>query len=644
MRLSPARALAAGVAFMLVLVSWVLAGVTHGSARPTRPPTGYSLNVGIHRRCTQVSNRQQLLDALAAGSKCIFVADTASIDLAQVRHDRPGATVYVPEGVTLESDRSPTAQGGLLYMSRSLSGHRPMLKLAANTRITGLRLRGFDLFDTNDRQDGTDAILISGVEGVLVDNDEIYGWPNAGVEVSGAPNGVRTAARIHITESFIHNNVQCGAGYGVVVGGSGFALIDRNVFNYDRHDVADDGRPDTGYIAESNFVLTSGPTCNDHYNQHFDMHGTGGGSLHAGGTAGRYVAIRDNTIRGDQAYGFLGHLNRPAFQLRGAPVDSARFIDNAVAHSDEDSAVRVDGADRNDLKSKGKLVVDGNAYGVNTAKELVVGDFNGDGHADVFQATGAVWVYSPSGRGAWRILNTSRLRLGRLGLGDFNGDGRTDVFAQDGTRWLVSYGGTSAWQSLPAGSNISIKYYRFGDFDGDGKTDVFRANGSYFYILSGGATGWQQLAKSALKLDKLRFGDFNGDGKTDVFSLANGHWSVSYGGVSHWQRINELLSPTLAGLVFADFDGDGRTDIARSHDGRWEVSYGGATGWRPLDRFVQPGFFAMLFGDFNGDKRADVLQYGVAGSVANAFTSLSRFKLSSAGARSLVVWSMQDML
>jgi hypothetical protein len=634
----------------MLAASAVLAPLLVGSAlgdhvHIEQPPRTNGPAIGPRLQCPEVSTAQQLTEALASAEKCIYVADYAGIDLSQVAESRgasPEHVLYIPEGVTLESGRSPTDLGGLLYLSHQPS-QKTMLDLGQGARVTGLRLRGAYLDETVDHKYGTDGIEIEKVDDVVVDNNEIYDWPNAGVEVSHAPNSVGQAGRIHITENFIHDNVQCGAGYGVAVGGSGFGLIDRNVFNDNRHDVSDDGLPGTGYVARSNFVLSDGQTCGGHYEQHFDMHGTGGGSAHDGGTAGEYVEIRNNTIRGDQSYGFFGHLNRPAFALRGRPVEEARFIDNAVAHKDEDAAVRVEGADRDELESQRKLVVSGNMYNVNTSKELGVGDFNGDGQADVFQATGAVWVYSPSGSREWRFLNNSTLRLGRLAFGDFNGDGKTDVFTQSGARWLVSYSGTGPWQALPAGSNIDMKYYRFGDFDGDGKTDIFRANGSHFYISSAGASGWEQLAQSKLTIDQLRFGDFNGDGKMDVFSLANGQWSVSYGATSHWQRLNVELTSDLGKLVFADFNGDGRTDIAREHNGEWEVSYGGVTPWQVLSR-SRPRFFAMLFADFNGDKRADVLQYGALGSPPTSFNSFPRFKLSSGGVGSLTGWSLQDML
>jgi hypothetical protein len=304
------------------------------------------------------------------------------------------------------------------------------------------------------------------------------------------------------------------------------------------------------------------------------------------------------------------------------------------------------------LLQKGRLVIKDNRLCVDTAGELAVGDFNGDGRDDVFQAAGTVWVYSPSGQREWFMLHDSDLRLDRLGLGDFDGDGRTDVFTQDGSSWLLSSGGTGDPAPLAAGSPIDIKQYRFGDFDGDGRTDVFRASGSQFFFSSAAATDWQPLAASKLKLGELRFGDFDGDGNSDVFSLANNQWSVSYGGNTAWSRLNRKLSSNLGSLVFADFDGDRKTDVARSNDGRWQVSRGGASEWQTLQANRPESLsVGMLFGDFNGDGVDDMLQHGTKGAMKKCATgarvggirSLDRFRLSASGTGPLNRWSSANM-
>ncbi|MGH7469782.1 MAG: hypothetical protein ACRENP_17675 [Longimicrobiales bacterium] len=108
--------------------------------------------------------------------------------------------------------------------------------------------------------------------------------------------------------------------------GGGYALIDRNLFNYNRHAIAGDGHPASGYVAQWNLVLSGGKKCNNgvlgdpgYYEQHFDMHGFKEGGY--GGDAGEIIRIRYNTIRGEQKYYFIK--TRPAFFLRGKPVQGA---------------------------------------------------------------------------------------------------------------------------------------------------------------------------------------------------------------------------------------------------------------------------------------------------------------------------------
>jgi hypothetical protein len=628
-----------------------------GSAGPM--PRSVTLRLHVESVCDDdVVSGQDLLDALAAKCTRINIADYASIDVAKLGYaSAPDAEAIldIPSGVTLASDRSPTKQGGLLYMSFPVKDTDPtlpqksMLLLESNTRVTGLRLRGY-YFSTTDRQDPTSAIRVHDATNVLIDHNEFYGWPESGVEIGALPNGqAEVAARtpipnavaasgVRVTQNYFHDDTQCGAGYGVNKGGPGFALIDHNVFSFNRHDVAAGGDATGGYIAEGNFSLTAGPTCDGNYNQHYDIHGTGTAKKGYGGSAGYYVEIRSDAIRGAQQYGQtlgFGGETRPAFFLRGTPALEAVFADNAV-EADSADAIKVSGASALQLITTGKLRSYGNAFNVNTAGQLAVGDFDGDGHSDVFVATGTGWFYSPWGRREWFWLRDSHLRLNRLAFGDFNGDGKTDVFTQRGSRWLVSYGGTGPWTPLPAGSNIPMKDYRFYDFNGDGKTDIFRANGKQWYYSSGGATAWQPLASSSYGVDRLRFCDFNGDGKTDVFSLANHQWSVSYGGTSPWQKLNDRISSNLNELVFGDFNGDG-CDIARTHGSSWQLSSGGTSPWRTITATrspESPGDY--LVGDFNGDHRTDLLQFRAGSDL------FSKFYLWS-GLRTYSQWSLHDM-
>jgi hypothetical protein len=224
--------------------------------------------------CAHVSTFTELSDALNAGYNCVYVEDNARIDFTQAAENigqsgwGRGYILQVPDNVTIESGRSPTVPGGLLYETHYYPhSEQAMLQLGSNDHITGLRLRGYDLTDTKPRGDGTVAISMNGVEGDLINNNEIYGWPEAAVAVTNTPNYssrsqppqtdaeyLSEADQIRISGNFLHNNVQCNGGYGVVVNGTGYALIDRNLFDYDRHDVASDGSLDPSGTTADTFA------------------------------------------------------------------------------------------------------------------------------------------------------------------------------------------------------------------------------------------------------------------------------------------------------------------------------------------------------------------------------------------------------
>jgi hypothetical protein len=613
----------------------------------------------------RVNTLQGLQDAMAAAEadrfRCdrpyvIWVDNDASIDLDSLATDAesPNFLLRIPDCVTLASGRSATVDGGLLFVKGRPPHQVFMLAMGNGSRVSGLRLQGPSTSSDSD-QVGNGAILVEGIDRAIVENDEISAWPAAAVTVNNVTTDQSTVQQIRVTNSFLHDNVMCGAGYGVVIGHQGYALVDRNLFDDNRHAVSGDGcvfghpgcQGNTGYVAELNFVMAEGAKCPSsnwfarlfgaaYYNQHFDMHGLGpgcGSESHCGGPAGQFFDIRHNAIRGNQNYynfGWWGR-TRPALELRGTPDEESFFRDNAVAHDNQGDAIKTPAND-----PQPNLQVSNIQYHVDTSNELAVGDFDGDGCADVFQATGAVWVYAPCGRREWRFLNQSSIRLSGLAFGDFDADGRTDVFTQEGSQWLVSYGGTGPWTPLAAGSNIPMKGYAFADFDRDDRTDIFETNGQEWFFSSAGATPWTHLNFSKLGVKDLRFGHFNprDPKETDVFAVVNDQWSISLGGRSKWQRLNAKLSDSVADLVLGDFNGDGITDIAyglgnqSSNTGgvngapqlpgspttlTWYVSWSGSgpwtvlRSWTPVRDEIDPPLTRMLIGDFNHDTRADVL-------------------------------------
>ncbi len=182
-----------------------------------------------------------LIDALnsASSGEIVYLDSTASIDAS-------GEVITVPAGVTLAGNRGENGSNGALIYTNNF-GDGPLLLInGTGVRITGLRLQGPGGTQEED--------IIYTVYGDLeVDNCEIWNGHSgifADDEVSD----------IYVHHNYIHDN----SSYGVALD-EAEALIEANIFEFHRHDVAGSGRPGTSYEARYNRVKPG----NAH---HFDMH------------------------------------------------------------------------------------------------------------------------------------------------------------------------------------------------------------------------------------------------------------------------------------------------------------------------------------------------------------------------------------
>jgi Right handed beta helix region/FG-GAP-like repeat len=385
-----------------------------------------------------------LRQALGTPGTTIRVQSGVQLDLSLYE------SMPVAQGVTLIGTRTPREPGPRLY-----TRNRPKRLFVIrdnDVRITGLRIEGPDLdIAGGDRSFGIyispdDDVRLDRVE---IDNNELYGWNGAAIgvyddagRISYASNP--TAVRIH--DNFIHHNQHPNsAGYGVDIQNGAYALIERNVFDYNRHAIAGDGSDWSGYRAYRNLVLEHGGRHKrvlwSHTHQ-FDMHGQdncGPGdifsdSLFNCGTAGHDVEIIRNS--------FL-YTAGPAVKIRGTPQRKpwgAFVISNVFAHPCLEGPLlpcAVEQTEKGVYKHDNRVGIDGSdRYGTC--------DFDGDGTDDRFLATGETWWYASRGTGPWTYLNTSERLLSELRLGDVNGDGRCDVAAGDN----ISRGGTEPWRPL----------------------------------------------------------------------------------------------------------------------------------------------------------------------------------------------------
>ena len=587
-------------------------------------PLGGSEGYGlwINSPSVSVSTKEELLEALnsvgAADSQLvtdvtIYVADDAEIDLTGTWE------IPIAAGVTLASGRGKGGSLGALIHTDIEESRSLFVVQGGGVRITGLRIHGpsvileppgCGLKDATGISISADTITALDIE---IDNNELLAWPSSAISVERVTG-------VHVHHNYIHHNRRqihkesCehlyGLGYGIVIG-DGEVLIEGNLFDHNRHDIASDGTPDSRYDARYNLVL-------DGAVQHsFDMHPCRACPLRSDESqiAGHTILIHHNTFLQNE---------KPAVNIRGIPVNGAWIYENDFRHEPGAEAIRqINKGSATDFR----LHEDDNRYGFRPAAawfvswggewfwhfrrfdgapvdEIGLGDFDGDGTTDILQADGSHWSVARGGRGAWEEWNTSNVTLGNVGFGDFDGDGKTDLFHTDGSHWTISRGGDGPWEQWNA-SSVTLSNLGFGDFDGDNKSDVFRTDGAHWYLSRGGNGKWEQWNTSNVTLGNVGFGDFDGDGKTDVFRTDGSHWFISRRGNSPWEQWN-TSNVTLGNVGFGDFDGDGKTDAFHTDGAHWYLSRGGNGPWEQWNTSsVLLG--SLRFGDFNGDGVTDVL-------------------------------------
>jgi hypothetical protein len=516
-----------------------------------------------------------------------------------------------------------------------------------------------------------------------------------------------TLTNVRIERNFLHNNERWGGGYGANQTDGGRSVIVGNTFLQNRHSIASDGEPHSEYRAWYNFVLSDTPFYNGFecgsfscigHQQDFDMHGTGSGGY--GYMGGYSVDIAGNTFLDGSYYNF---------ELRGHPVSTDYFRDNVTVLSQDSNGggvinffkigdpgvVLCLGSDGPQTPlSPAPDAAAGNVYwnanpslgcaiGASAVfdysnqfansnppfsdptVQLGVGDFDNDGHDDLFLATGVAWYYSSSGSTEWRFLSAKSDTIGQLLFGDFDGDGRTDVVAIHNGQLVVSWGGISDWEVLnsnPMPANVGIADMFAGKFlqhpQGDKSYDIFAADGQTpgtWYLSYGGSGAFNPAQNSSFRVSDLRFGDFNGDSYTDVFSVQGNGWNVSYATpgatppLAGWQGWPTPASPgkltnTVNGLFVGDFLGTGSATVAMPCDitqgflpGNWCIAEGAPAIWQPYDIGLAslgllPAINLAAVGRFAGQSQLDLLVWNG-----------KDLWFSAGGLSAITSWSSQEM-
>jgi len=265
--------------------------------------------------------------------------------------------------------------------------------------------------------------------------------------------------------------------------------------------------------------------------------------------------------------------------------------------------------------------------------DVLTGDFNGDGEADIAGrdlSTGNWWVGLSNGssftNSFWTTWNP-KLTWVDVQVGDFNGDGKADIggrVLQSGQWWVAQSSGSSFTNSLwttwnPMATWVDVKV---GDFNGDGKADIigrYSQAGQWWAGISSGSAFSNSLWATwnpAAKWVDVQVGDFNGDGKADITGRvldAGTWWTGTSTGSSLMTSLWGMWNPnvTWVDVKVGDFSGDGKDDIIGRvlQNGQWWAGISTGTTfsnslWSTWSTGVT--WVDVQVGDFNGDGKADI--------------------------------------
>ena len=185
---------------------------------------------------------------------------------------------------------------------------------------------------------------------------------------------------------------------------------------------------------------------------------------------------------------------------------------------------------------------------ISTTYVAGIGDFNANGKADILwrnRFTGMVtmWLMNGTSPAGWGviIMNAGNADWTVAGVGDFNGDGKADILWRNTstgmvTMWLMNGTSKISEATILNAGNTDWTVAGVGDFNGDGKADILWRNTSTGIVsmwLMNGTTsvGWGLIVSDAgnAAWTVAGVGDFNGDGKADIL------WqNTSTGMVTMW--------------------------------------------------------------------------------------------------------------
>ena len=267
--------------------------------------------------------------------------------------------------------------------------------------------------------------------------------------------------------------------------------------------------------------------------------------------------------------------------------------------------------------------------GAQSPAAILVGDFDGDGIADIAEAdqsfsTPGVVVLLGYGDGTFQGGVTSApFGVTAMVAGDFNEDGKLDVAGTSlfDIQIQIAFGagdGTfDTFANVPVGSDVGT--LATADFDGNGHLDLAVVEQEFVDVLYGNGNGTFQppvgtALTNQLAASQLLPLDWNGDGKLDIAAVAGSAVeSVLQQPAGGFALGPAYLRP--GGIVAsADFNSDGLRDFAAALFERDAIealmSEGGGRYRGPRSVPVNLAPHGLAAADFDGDGQTDFVAIG----------------------------------